>query len=141
MNDQHKTEALLDFFKQLSKVYEYGPVWYCSLTANVILKHRTEHTYSVWFGQQPHSGLVAEQDGGVLNEEYVVRTPQDIHQLPTSLNIDDFAAANLEAFSHSGVIIQSIISLIYIFSRELTRYNSPSNSDRRTPGRQFVQLL
>jgi hypothetical protein len=131
-------------YRELSEAYYDEPV-YVTLTANVVLKSTTSSSYSLYFGQsfgsaravffgQEHDPVSGELTR--LFSEYVLESRADLASLPVNFTTEDFAAIYKRNFSKSNVVVKSVVSLVYIFSTGLERYERDHTLDR-TPLRVF----
>jgi hypothetical protein len=104
----------------------------CSLTANVILKSNTEGTYSCFYGQSfgnaraVYLGQEHDEETGVLTKlftEFVLKNREDLKQLPIRFNTEDFEKIYKRNFIHSDVSVVRVISVVYLFSAGMERYD------------------
>jgi hypothetical protein len=122
---------LLEAYRRISDLHP-DEVICCTLTANVILKSNTEHTYSCFYGQSfgnakaVYLGQEHDEETGVLTKlftEFVLKNSDDLQQLPIRFNTEDFEKIYKRNFAHSDVSVVSVISLIYLFSAGMDRYD------------------
>ena len=117
-----------------------GKSQYVTLTANVILRSNTHKSFSCYFGQsfgaaksvyfgQQHDAIT----GGVrqLFTEFVVRERADLQQLPINFTVEDFAGIYKRNFANSEVTVHRVLSLVYIFSVGLDKYQTQHTLERR----------
>jgi hypothetical protein len=142
--DSYKRAQLRKAFLQMNKRYP-GRTVYATLTANVILRSTVSASYSCFFGQSFGSGKAvffgAKHDsvtGNVskLFTEFALSERADLADLPINFTVEDFAGIYKRNFSKSEVVVDRVISLIYIFSIGLENYER-EHTQSRTPIRLF----
>jgi hypothetical protein len=123
--------------KQLEKAYKRldgyfpGRTAYVTLTANVILRSTVERSFSVYFGQsfgnaktlfygQTHDPVTGEVSQ--LFTEFELETRSDLATLPVRFTTEDFASLYKRNFERSNVVVHEVVSLVYIFSLGIERY-------------------
>jgi hypothetical protein len=124
----HDLQAAYD---QIAIVHPGDPV-VITLTANVILKSNSDHTYSIFFGQSfggtraIYLGQQYDEVTGVqtkLFSEFVVNNREDLLKLPVQFNTEDFSALYKRHFSHSDITVVSVVSLVYLLSAGIDLYD------------------
>jgi hypothetical protein len=125
---RHDLSAAYD---QIALVHPGDPV-VITLTANVILKSNSDHTYSIFFGQSfggtraIYLGQQYDEVTGVqtkLFSEFVVNSDDDLLKLPVQFNTEDFASIYKRHFSHSDITVTSVVSLVYLLSAGMDLYD------------------
>lgn len=126
---KNKRAALVRAFQQMRRSYP-GSTFYVTLTANVVLRHQTEGTFQVFYGQSygraksVYLGQVVDEDGELeqLFQEFPVSSESDAAALPTDWAVSDFQELFKRNFANSNVAVHEIISLVYFFSKGLEHY-------------------
>jgi hypothetical protein len=118
-------------YNRIAAVHPGEPI-VLTITANVILKSNSDHTYSIYFGQSfggtraIYLGQKYDEATGVqtqLFSEFVVNSPEDLQKIPIHFNTEDFEAIYKRHFSHSDISVTSVVSLVYLLSAGIDRYD------------------
>ena len=130
----NKEWALRAAFRRMSRQYPES-TFYVTVTCNLVLRHREEHTFQVFYGQsfgrartlflgdkkqQQQPGDVEQLEQLFL--EFPVVSELQAAELPQDWSLADFQELYRQHFATSNVEVHSVISLIYFFSKGLTDY-------------------
>jgi len=134
----NKERALRAAFRRMSRQYPES-TFYVTVTCNLVLRHREEHTFQVFYGQsfgrartlflgdKKQQQQQQQQPGDVeqleqLFLEFPVVSELQAAELPQDWSLADFQELYRQHFATSNVEVHSVISLIYFFSKGLTDY-------------------
>jgi hypothetical protein len=105
----------------------YGPGYFdVSTTANVVLVSQSNpQTYSVFYGQS-----FATSDY-LMARTQVVGMLADVSNLRVQFGVEDFQSIFFATHSASNVLVDSIISVVYIITRPLDDYQGQQRGGNR----------
>ena len=110
--------------------------FYCTITANAVLYSERDDTCGIWWGQQfSHEkkpiqlGQEVDSEGNVMVEGTIFKlsAPLDADKIPTSFPQSEFSELFSLIHRDTSVIVDSLISYIYIFSKIITRFDRERN--------------
>lgn len=129
--------SLLEVFADLFQTHDSAEGGFeVIITFNAILFSHETNTYSVFFGHDYRLGTTtgaAQQFGHP--DTYFIRYLDEVHQIPTDINVADLLHTYRNAFDDSGVSIHSFINIIYLIYQYVEtspRPNRRANARRRT---------
>lgn len=132
MNHPNFGAVLRRAFARLFREYgDDGGGFDVTVTANVVLRNSVTGSYGVFFGQD-YGG---NRDMSVIAPHRVDRLGQ-VAELPTNFHLQDFEEVFFRNFADSAVIVDSVVSVVYLCRRLLGNFEQ----DRITRGRR-AQLL
>lgn len=126
---KNKKAALVRAYQRMRRTYP-DSTFYVTLTANVVLRHQTDGTFQVFYGQSygrarsVYLGQVVDEEGELeqLFQEFPVSSEKEAQALPTDWFISDFQELFKRNFATSDVVVHEIISLVYFFSKGMDNY-------------------
>jgi hypothetical protein len=134
----NKSSHLVRVFKKMRQSYPHDS-FYVTMTCNVVLRHRQENTFQVFYGQsfgRAKSLFMGSGDAdvGKLDKaflEFTVSNASQAAALPTDWSLEDFRSLYSRHFDSSNVEVYEIISLVYFFSKGLEDYQKQKTRSAR----------